>query len=414
MKRALLVAFQCPPFSGSSGVQRALKFIKYLPSFGWEPLVLTADPRAYPVRSDDLLAQIPAGTVVKRAFALDASRHLAIGGRYVGFTALPDRWSSWWMGAVPAGLRLVQKWRPSVIWATYPIATTHLIATTLARLTGLPLVADFRDAMVVDDFPEDPALRRLYARIEAGTVRRARAVTSTTPATRELYRARYAGEPRDKFSCIRNGYDEEDFAALPPAPSRPPDAPLRLLHSGLLKRSERDPAPFFGALQDLFASGALARGSVTVTLRAPGDGEAYAALARSFGLQDVVRIEPPVSYAQALAEMQSTDALLLFQDANCNHLVPAKLYEYIRARRPILALTDERGETASVIREAGAGVLVDLASRDAIRAALPAFLRQVEAGTAPCAPLDRARRYSRESQTGELATLFGGLAGEGA
>ena len=75
-----MVAYHFPPLAGSSGIQRTLRFVQHLPALGWQPLVLTASPNAYERTSDDLLAEVPAGTVVRRAFALDTARHLQIGG----------------------------------------------------------------------------------------------------------------------------------------------------------------------------------------------------------------------------------------------------------------------------------------------------------------------------------------------
>src|SRR5262245_33717768 len=102
-RRVLMVAFHFPPLSGSSGIQRALRFVQHLPAHGWEPVVLSAHPRAYEATSADLMQEVPPQTVVERAFALDTARHLAIAGRYPRMLALPDRWCSWAMGAVPAG-----------------------------------------------------------------------------------------------------------------------------------------------------------------------------------------------------------------------------------------------------------------------------------------------------------------------
>jgi hypothetical protein len=101
--RILLIAYHFPPLAGSSGIQRTLRFAQHLPAFGWQPLVLTAAPRAYERTSTDLNADIPAGTLVRRAFALDTARHLAFGGRYVGAMARPDRWVSWRFDAVRQG-----------------------------------------------------------------------------------------------------------------------------------------------------------------------------------------------------------------------------------------------------------------------------------------------------------------------
>ena len=323
-----------------------------------------------------------------------------------GVTALPDRWVSWWPAGVIQGLDLIRRHRPDVIWATYPIATAHLIAATLRDLSGLPLVADYRDAMVVKDFPDDPRIRRIFSRIERRVIRSASAAVFTTPRSRELYRARYPEEAAEKLVCIRNGYDEADFREIPLGDQRPAARRLKLLHSGLLKLSERDPRPFLGALAELLRAGAIGASDIDVVFRAPGDEPGYRRIIRDLGLENVVRVEPAVAYEAALREMALADALLLFQDAHCNHLVPAKLYEYIRAQRPVLALTDRGGETADLMGEARAGLVLDIASQEEIRAALPAFLQRVREGSADRAPLELVRRYARREQAGELAALF--------
>src|SRR5712664_704149 len=125
MSRVLMVAYHYPPCFGSSGIQRTLKFSRYLPDGGWDPIILTAHPRAYPDTNSAQLSEIPSGLPVHRAFALDAARHLVFGRHYSRWLALPDRWGSWWPGGVVAGLRLVRRYRPAVLWSTYPIATAH-------------------------------------------------------------------------------------------------------------------------------------------------------------------------------------------------------------------------------------------------------------------------------------------------
>ena len=95
--------------TGTSGIQRALRFSQYLPEFGWEPIVLTARPCAYERTSDDQVADIPSHIHVERAFALDAARHLSVFGAYPRLLADPDRWMSWWLGGVPSGMRLAAR-----------------------------------------------------------------------------------------------------------------------------------------------------------------------------------------------------------------------------------------------------------------------------------------------------------------
>ncbi|HKQ60618.1 MAG TPA: hypothetical protein VJS92_04985, partial [Candidatus Polarisedimenticolaceae bacterium] len=159
-RRVLMIAFHYPPYRGSSSVHRTLAFSKYLGGCGWQPVVLSAHPRAYPQTGDEQLAEIPADVPVERAFALDSARQLALGGRYLRLSAVPDRWSSWALGAVPAGLALIRRHRPAALWSTYPIATAHWIAAALARLSGLPWIADLRDSMTEPGYPRDPWVRR--------------------------------------------------------------------------------------------------------------------------------------------------------------------------------------------------------------------------------------------------------------
>src|SRR5690554_1199351 len=143
--RVLMIAFHYPPCGTSSGLQRTLAFTRYLDRYGWEPALVTAAPRAYEAVSEAQTAAIPAHMPIRRAFALDAARHLSIGGRYPSRFAIPDRWSSWRYMGVRAALDLVRRFRPAAIWSTYPLATAHMIASVVAQRTGLPWVADMRD-----------------------------------------------------------------------------------------------------------------------------------------------------------------------------------------------------------------------------------------------------------------------------
>ena len=100
-RRILMVAFHYPPCTGGSGIHRTLKFSRYLPSLGWDPAMLSAHPRAFAQTGQERLGEIPASVPVMRAFALDTGRHLSIKGRHLRWLGLPDRWASWWLGAVP-------------------------------------------------------------------------------------------------------------------------------------------------------------------------------------------------------------------------------------------------------------------------------------------------------------------------
>lgn len=406
-KRVLLIAYHYPPLRGSSGIQRALRFSQYLREFGWEPIVLTAHPRAYQDKSDDLLADVPPGVIVERAFALDTSKHLALAGRYPRRLATPDRWISWWFGAVPAGLKLIRRYKPAVIWSTYPIATAHKIGATLNRLTGLPWVADFRDPMAQPNYPRDPAIWQAFKRIEMQALAQARFATFTSPGAIRAYRGNYPDLPADKLVLLENGYDEEAFTlAAGRKPAAGVDGRIVLLHSGIVYSSERDPTQLFAALQQLRQSGHPLAGRLLLRLRATGNDEAMREKIAAAGIADMVELAPPIPYADALAEMLAVDGLLVLQASNCNDQIPAKAYEYLRAGRPLLALTDPIGDTADVIRRAGIDTIAPLDDSRAILAALIDFLQRIEQGNAPLADRQAVLDASRRGRTAQFARLL--------
>lgn len=405
-RRVLMIAFHFPPMKGSSGMQRTLAFSRYLlEDHNWDPIVLTASLRAYPTTSNDQMSDIAAGVKVVRAPALDAARHLALRGRYARFTALPDRWVSWWPGAVLQGFRLIKRVRPSLIWSTYPIATAHKIGLTLHHRTGLPWVADFRDSMTEVDYPTTKSVWESHRRIEESTVKHALVSVFTTRGARQMYLDRYQDIDASRFHVIENGYDEATFPPDEPRDEISRQKPFRMLHSGLLYRSERDPRCFFEALAILKTEGQVSSETLRVTLRASGDEEYHASLISEFDIAELVELAPPVAYREALREMMNVHLLLIFQGASCNHQIPAKLYEYFRAGRPVLALTDLAGDTADLVRRSNRGVVASLDSPVEIASAISRLitsdceLEQTSNATVPAS-------YSRRARAAELAELL--------
>lgn len=397
-----MIAYHFPPLAGSSGIQRTLRFARDLPAFGWQPVVLTAHPRAYARCSADQLADIPAQIEVIRAPAWDTSRHLAIAGRYPGWLARPDRWASWWWGAVPAGLRALRRGGIDAIWSTYPIASAHRIGATLARLSGLPWIADFRDPMVQPGYPADARIRDAFTRIEGRAMARARFVTLTTAGAGTDYQGRYP-ERAEAVRVIENGYDEASFAELSAAPATPLNPGYRtLLHSGVVYPSERDPRALFAALAQLVTADGMP--PLRVRLRAAVHESLLRRLAREHGVEPLLELLPPLPYREALAEMVRADGLLVLQAANCNQQVPAKLYEYLRAGRPILALTDPAGDTAGVVAAAGLDTIAPLDDSAAIMALLRRFLAAPQA--LPLPANNAVVRASRHERGRELAGLL--------
>lgn len=407
VKRVLMIAYHFPPLHGSSGMQRTLRFARYLPDHGWEPIILAPSPRAYQQIDSGQLADIPQQVRIHRAFALDTARHLKVMGRYPRVLALPDRWVSWWLGAVPAGWYLIKKYKPDVIWSTYPIATAHLIGLTLQRLTGIPWVADFRDPMVQPDYPPHPLTYRAYEYVENKTITYCSSAIFTTPGTLRDYQARFSHIPAARFNLIENGYDEFSFTSIiRPMNQAAGTSRITLLHSGIIYPSERDPTSLFDALSALLKRNVINADSLHIILRASYHEDYLQSLIDRFEIGTIVSLAPPVSYNEALAEMVAVDGLLILQAANCNNQIPAKLYEYLRAQRPILALTDPAGDTAEKLRSVGVDTIVPLDSKEAIMEELGRFLALLRKGRAPVASVDKIKSNSREAGAEELAGLL--------
>lgn len=407
-KKVLMIAFHFPPQAGSSGILRTLNFAKNLPANGWTPIVLSANPRAYEECRDDLLKSIPKETKVIRAFALDAARHLGIMRKYPSILALPDRWSTWWFGAVWAGLKEIRKEKPSVIWSTYPITSAHLIGATLAKISGLPWVADFRDPMINGDYPSEPLQRRSWKWLESLVLRTATYCIFTTERAAEVYRQRY---PAAAVKCmvIENGYDEDAFVGNTPMRTGVGDEQLFMLHSGIIYPRDRDPSDFFAAIASLIDSGGLERERLKIRFRAPHHDEEVTALAHKYGLDDVVEIAPPIPYRDAIGEMMGADLLLVFQGRHFNSQIPAKIYEYLRTGNPIFGLVDQSGDTATQLRQFEEVSLASISDKTEISTVFQQYLERrgdIDFIAAQQRNINSVISYSRASHTQKLAVLF--------
>ena len=407
-----MIAFHFPPVAMGSGHLRTLGFVRNLPALGWEPIVLSANASAYPrvdVANNKL---IPADCHVHRAFALDARRHLGIGGKYPAFLAQPDRWACWWPAAVWQGLRLIRRHRVGAIWSTYPIMTAHCIADTLSRLTGLPWLADFRDPVASSVESGNRFSVSSQKRWEQRVLARATRVVFTTPGALRGYAGRFPDSAQaGRLAVIPNGYDETALANLPTTVDRRLRRRLRLVHSGILYPEGRNPVPFFTALANLRAAGILADDDIEIVLRASGSETAYAEEIRRRDLGNMVTLAPPISNREALHEQSDADALLLFQGARYDRQIPAKVYEYLRIGRPIFALVGEGGDTAELLRDTGGAAQVPVDDVSAIECGFVEFIKALRDGHAPVADASVVERYSRYQGAVALSRLLDEVAG---
>ncbi len=406
MKKVLIVAFHFPPQAESTGYLRSLKFCRYLPEYGWQPHVLTVHPRAYDRQDSALLAQVPESVRVHRVFALDTRRHLSIRGKYLHTLALPDRWVSWCISGIPTGLQIIRKQKCDVIFSTFPIASAVLIGWALHRFSGKPWVADLRDSMTEPDYPRDLRTWKSYRWLEQKTVDEAAQVIFTAKSAERMYLERYPSLPANRCALIPNGYDEEDFRNLVNVTTQRPGYPLRLVHMGLLYPIERDPRPFFKAVSQLRQEGKLDSSRVRFEFRASGHDSAYEPLIRAAQIEDLIHLLPPIGYREALKDCANADGLLLFQAACCNHQIPAKIFEYLRIGRPILALTSREGDTAALLGQTGGATIVDSAKWEDIYEALPGFLAAIEQQRHSKPHEAIVSSFGRKAQAKQLAGLL--------
>lgn len=409
-RAVLMIAFHFPPAAIGSGHLRTLGFARHLPVVGWNPIILSASSLAYS-RTRPLESElIPQSCTVGRAFALDASRHFAIAGKYPAFLAQPDRWISWWPAAVLQGLRLIRRHQVRAIWSTYPIMTAHCIARTLSRITTLPWIADFRDPVSTSVEPGNPYSVASQHRWERRVLSSAARTVFTTPGALREYEARYPRVARQgRLTVIQNGYEESTFTTLQEAPPPQADRPLVMLHSGLLYPEGRDPRPFFQALARLKASACIDAKNLNVVLRASGFEPTYTQEIRRLHIDDIVTLAPLISNREALIEQAKADALLLFQGSKFDRQIPAKLYEYLRIGRPIFALVGAGGDTASLLREVGG---VELAPPDdvgLIETRLREFIDALQRGSVPRSSPELVGKYSRRAGAVTLAKMLGEL-----
>jgi hypothetical protein len=373
-QKLLMIAFHFPPENGI-GAQRTKSFCKYLPDYGYEPIVLTVDKRVH-LKSEEAHCDI-FPFPVKRSFAFDSARALSIGGRYPSLTAIPDRWSSWWFSAVLKGLHIIRSYKPRAIWSTSPIATAHMIGATLGHFSGLPWIADFRDPMVDGRDFFCISQRKFVQWLEAITIHRASLCIFATTWQKDRIVLKYGDDVKARMHVIENGYDDEEFKHLSTRTSLPQNESVNtLLHSGWLYSNGRNPLPFFDAVQYLSRQGFLHNREFRVVFRGSGHDLLYEQEIKQRNIQNIVRLEPAISRELALREMKQAQGLLIFQGSKFNSQIPGKLYEYFALQKPILGVVNAGGATAQALSNYPASIVADDHDPMAIADALRRFIEQ--------------------------------------
>ena len=398
-----MLAYAFPPLGGA-GVQRTLKFVKYLPEHGWEPTVVSVRWSPYQMRDPTLSADLPPGLRLRRAPELPLTPYLAMILSRLGleraraFVTWPDNFQGWLPGAVALGLREIRRARPDVLYTTSAPYVSHLAGLALHRLTGIPWVADFRDEWAANPHLRESPLRRLSLRAE-----RAVAAAAHVVVVGDYFEI--AGSRPGHRTTITNGVDPDDLAGLPPA--EPPTDRFRITHVGTLY-GDQDAAPVIDALRRLLDRGEL--DPSRVELRVAGsvflpDG--------ALELPIPVVEEGYLSHRDALVEMRRATALLLYVAPSS--LAPSgKLFEYLASERPVLCVARPDGLASQLVRDWNAGAAADPRDGAAIERAVMELYRRWEAGRPSDLSEVRRRtleRFSRRALTGRLASVLSEVAG---
>ena len=409
-KSALYIAYHYPPILGSSGVHRTLAFTRYLIENNWQVSVLTSSLSSYDNWSESQYQFIPSEVKVLRAFGRNTAKQLSFKGKYFSWMALPDNWQSWILGGFFSGLRAIMTNKPNVIVSTYPIASAHIIAYLLHKVSGIPWVADLRDPMAQENYPTDQKKKNVFKWIEKKIIKHCHYAILTAPGAVEFYQKQYPEVPKNFWQLVPNGFDQAIFNGLcfktKEEKEQNKDQKITLLHSGVIYPSERDPRHLFQAIQALKENGDISPDNFELRLRATGHDQLFQTALLKHGIDDIVQLAPSIPYKEALSEILSVDALLLLQAGNCDYQIPAKAYEYIKAKKPVLALTSDSGDTGKLLKSAGLSCIAPLNDTKRIKVQLKEFLNGVAAETFIFLDEKEINKFSRQYHASGFEALL--------
>ncbi|MBI4530113.1 MAG: glycosyltransferase [Candidatus Latescibacteria bacterium] len=442
MRRVLVIAYLFPPLGGA-GVQRTVKFVKYLPSYGWEPFVLTVEMGTHITHDDSLLREIPEDVRVYRTKSFDpedvggwwrrvfrkndhpkhmgastcakvSERHRSrwkdhlshVYLRALPWVFIPDQKVGWFPDACRVGERVVKQHHIDLLFSTSSPVTSHLIALRLKLMSHRPWVADFRDLWV--SFPERRPVTSLHGLVERAIERwivtKADRVIANTEAAQRVFLSDYPTVAPERFITIPNGFDEEDFNGLSMGNGM---IQLTMTYTGNFY-GNRNPLAFFHALLQLFALQPDLRKEITVRLIGPED-PSLRPLIHDHHLDEVVEVWPYQPHRKCVEAMASSDVLLLIDAPEFNVSVPGKVFEYLRVSRPILALVPE-GATAELLRETGGATIVHPRNvAGIVKAITDIFSRHVEQKSETVPHSSVVARFERRRLTAQLSGVFNGL-----
>ncbi|HUL43392.1 MAG TPA: glycosyltransferase [Bacteroidota bacterium] len=418
-RNVLVIAYYFPPM-GLSGVQRTLKFVKYLPQFGWNPTVLTVTPTGYYAQDYTLLEELHAPHVsVERTGSLDPNRLFRKKGvvkmpsefwrKILTYLSdmffIPDNKIGWKRKAVKKAEELYEKTPFDVIFATAPPFTDFLIGQELSRRWKKPLVIDYRDPWHEYPYKYYPTPLHKWRNhvLEKRVLRSSTRVLTTNRRVKELILKRFTFLHYNDVIILPQGFDPADFDHAKPE-SRNTEV-MRLTHAGVFY-ADRTPEYFLRALKSVFEESPQLKRLIEVVL-VGNLHDAHLGLIKSLGLEESVTTTGYLDHTHCVQKLVSSDVLWLM--LNNDKQSPGKVYEYFGARKPILACVPD-GFIRQAVKEAGGSMIVAPTDVPAIASAIKEFYRLFKEKKLPRPSEEVVERYNRVELTDELSKLFGFLA----
>ena len=421
MKKVLIISYYFPPM-GMGGVQRVTKFAKYLPLFGWKPLVLTVKSVEYMAQDPSLLEELSPEVKIVRTGSFDPLRILYI-WRYLwgkrkhkddtvlkssGIRAklsswfyFPDNKVGWIPHALIRGLALYRKEKFDLIFSTSPPPSLHLTGYLLKLLTKTPWIADFRDPWIgykLETFPT-PLHLFLKKKMEDFIIGHADKVITANPVIEEGFNKKYSIS--GKIYLVDQGYDEEDFAVSSGFTSG-------VFTIGYLGTFSPDcnPEPVFAALGELISENKIPQDKVRLVHYGLSLEIDLVALTEKYNLRNVVQSGGYLSHKKALNEMRKVSVSLLVTSDDPS-VFPAKVYEYLRLRKPIMGIVPPESQIARLLTETGTGKIVSPGDKDGIKKMLLVYFDSFTKGhLGTDINSDILDRYERKSLSLKLASLI--------
>ena len=422
-KRVLFIAYYFPPL-GLGGVQRATKFVKYLPKYGWDPRVLTVKPVSYFAEDSTLLEEFDTSVIVRtesfdplrirerwrlnrtlnplkvvKSLPQDRQRMVRTILNYLFF---PDSKIPWVPDAVKTGARLIHREGMDLIFSTSPPQSGHLVGYALYRRTGLPWIMDYRDDPTGRDdltlpTPFHRKGIRWLTRKMIGSAKHV--ITVSRPIASTIERM----TQRKDLSVIPNGFDTADFHA----DIRFPGKRFTLTYCGTMNTRIR-PDPLFKAVRILLRRDPALRSRILLRFTGCVIGFTFDRIIRKYGLDDIVQWDGYVPHKTCIRTMCDADMLLLYlPESTGEGMVTGKIFEYLASGRPVLAVVPP-GEAQKIILRHARGVVIHPTDIEGI---VNHLQRSFELWARGDLELSIPRWkdieiYSRERQTEKLARIF--------